>query len=126
MADRALFIGWGEVVRGRERQALENFNETVALYGRMQQEGRIESLDICLLDPHGGDLGGFIMLRGTADQLNAVRADEEFRRNLNQGTLIVDGLGVVDAYVGEGVAREMEMYSAAIEKITGGATAPVA
>ncbi len=28
MADRVLFIGWGETVRGREERALEVFNET--------------------------------------------------------------------------------------------------
>ena len=126
MADRALFIGWGEVVRGREQQALENFDETVGLYGRLQQEGRIEGFDVCLLDPHGGDLGGFIMLRGTADQLNALRDDEEFRQLMTQASLIVDGLGLVDARVGEGIAREMTVYRAAVEKIAGGSKAPVA
>src|SRR3954452_4282036 len=107
MADRALFIGWGEVVRGRERQALENFNDTVALYGRAQQEGRIESFDVCLLDPHGGDIGGFLLVHGDAAPLYALTASDDFRRNMAAGTLIVDGLGVVDAAVGESIAREM-------------------
>jgi len=122
VADRALFIGWGEVVRGREQEALANFNDTVALYGRAQQEGRIESFDVCLLDPHGGDLGGFMLVHGTADQLNAFKASDDFRRNMAAGTLIVDGLGVVDAAVGEGIAREMAMYTEAIEKIAGSKT----
>jgi hypothetical protein len=119
VADRALFIGWGEVVRGREQEALANFNETVALYGKAQQEGRIESFDVCLLDPHGGDLGGFMLVHGSADQLNAFKASEDFRRNMAAGTLIVDGLGVVEAAVGEGVAREMTVYTEAIEKVSG-------
>jgi hypothetical protein len=29
MADEALFIGWGEVVRGRERKAVDVFNESI-------------------------------------------------------------------------------------------------
>ena len=29
MADDALFLGWGEVVSGRERKALDVFNESV-------------------------------------------------------------------------------------------------
>ena len=49
MADRVLFIGWGTPVRGREERALEVFNESLGLYGRMQQEGRIESFDVTLL-----------------------------------------------------------------------------
>lgn len=29
MADAALFIGWGQVVRGREKRAVQVFNESV-------------------------------------------------------------------------------------------------
>ena len=28
----------------------------------MQADGRIEDMDVTLLDPHGGELGGFFML----------------------------------------------------------------
>ena len=35
MADRVVFISWGQVVRGREERAMENFNETIGLYGKM-------------------------------------------------------------------------------------------
>ena len=45
MADRLLFISWGSVVAGREEIALEVFNESVGLYGRLQQDGRIEGFD---------------------------------------------------------------------------------
>ena len=56
MADAGLFIGWGQVVRGREDRALDVFNETIELYGQMQSDGRIESFEVCLLHPHGGEL----------------------------------------------------------------------
>ena len=65
MADAGLFIGWGEVVRGREERAVEVFGETVEYYGRLQADGRIESFEPCLLEPHGGDLAGFILIRGS-------------------------------------------------------------
>ena len=41
MADAGLFIGWGQVVRGREERALDVFNETLELYGQLQSDGRI-------------------------------------------------------------------------------------
>src|SRR5918999_678680 len=78
MADRILFIGWGANVRGREVRGLDVFEEAVGFYGRCQQEGRIESFDAILLDPHGGGLGGYMQLHGSADQLNALRQDERF------------------------------------------------
>jgi hypothetical protein len=33
MAGEALFIGWGAVVRGREKQALQVFQESMEYYG---------------------------------------------------------------------------------------------
>jgi hypothetical protein len=117
MADRVLFIGWGQTVRGREERALEVFNETMGLYGRMQQDGRIEKFDVCLLEPHGGGLDGYIALHGTAEQLAAVRDDPEFRRNMVDASLIVDELGVVDGRVNEGIADEMAIYQEAVAKV---------
>ena len=60
MAGDALFLGWGQVVRGREQLALEVFQETIAYYNKLQEDGEIESFDTVLLGPHGGDLGGFV------------------------------------------------------------------
>jgi hypothetical protein len=110
VADAGLFIGWGQVVRGREDRALDVFNETLELYGQMQSDGRIESFEVALLQPHGGELGGFVMLRGSEEQIDAVRRSEEFERAMTKGSLIVDDLGVVDALIGEGLARGMAIY----------------
>jgi hypothetical protein len=54
MAGEALFIGWGAVVRGREKQALQVFQESMEYYGKLRQGGRIERFDVLLLGPHGG------------------------------------------------------------------------
>jgi hypothetical protein len=110
MADAGLFIGWGEVVRGREDRALDVFNETLELYGQMQSDGRIESFEVCLLEPHGGELGGFALLRGSEDQIDAVHRAEDFERVITKASLMVDDLGLVRAALGEGLARTMAIY----------------
>ncbi len=120
MADRALFVGWGEPVRGREERSVGVFNEWVGMLGRMQSEGRIEGMDVTLLDPHGGDLGGFFMIHGSAEQCAALANDEEFRRAVVDATMIVEKFGVVPAVTGEGVSGEMEIYSEAVAKVGGG------
>ena len=56
MADAGFCIGWGEVVRGREPEAIEVFNESLGFYGRLEEEGAIDSFDPVFLEPHGGDL----------------------------------------------------------------------
>ena len=58
MADAAMFIGWGQVVRGREKRAVQVFNESVEYWGGLQGEGKIEDSEVALLTPHGGDLQG--------------------------------------------------------------------
>jgi hypothetical protein len=110
MADAGLFIGWGDVVRGREDRALDVFNETVELYGQMQSDGRIESFEVALLNPHGGDLQGFALLRGSEAQMDAVPRDEEFERLMTRASLIVENLGIIPAAMGASLARGMSIY----------------
>ena len=110
MADAGLFIGWGEVVRGREDRALDVFNETIEFYGQLQSDGRIEDFEVALLDPHGGELLGFVMLRGSEDQIDAVHRDQDFQRLMTKGSLVVDDLGIIPASIGEGLARAMTIY----------------
>jgi len=116
MSDRMLFIGWGAPVTGREERGLEVFNETVGLYGRFQQEGRIERFDVVLLDPNPG-LSGYIEMHGSADQLTTVRQSDEFRRSLADASLIVEDLRLVEGFTNEGVAREMALYQESLARV---------
>ena len=111
MADAGLFIGWGQVVRGREQRAVEVFNESVQYWGGLQGDGKIEDFEVAFLSPHGGDLAGYAILRGSQQQMNDLRVSEEFEQITTRVDLIVDGLGVVDALLGDGVARAMDIYT---------------
>jgi hypothetical protein len=117
MADAALFIGWGQVVRGREKRAVQVFNESVEYWGGLQGDGKIEDFEIVLLSPHGGDLQGFALLRASEEQIAALRADEEFGRRVARADLIVENQGVVDAVIGEGIARGMGQYQGEIDDL---------
>jgi hypothetical protein len=105
MADEALFIGWGEVVRGRESKSLDVFNETLQYYGGLQSDGVIESVDAWFLGPHGGDLAGFFLLRGERERLDELQRRADFERLLTRAGMIVDRVGVVNAYTGEALGR---------------------
>jgi len=117
MPDRAVFIGFGQPVRGREERAVDVFNDFVGMFGRMAADGRIADMDVTLLDPHGGDLGGFFMAHGSAEQCSALMLDEEFRRACTDANLIVDNFGVVPAATGQAVGEEMAMYIEAVQKV---------
>jgi hypothetical protein len=116
MADRVIFISWGQVVRGREELALENFNETMGLYGQMQQDGRIEGFDVALLNPSSG-MDGYIEIKGSAEQLAALKEAEDYQAALAGASLIVDDLKVADGFTNEGIAPQMAIYTEAVSKV---------
>ena len=113
MAGEALFLGWGPVVRGREQKAFEVFQETIGYYGKLQQEGKLDSFEPVLVAPHGGDLGGFVLLRGERAKLDAIRSSEEFERLLVRAASIVDNVGAINAVTGEALAAAMGRFQEA-------------
>jgi hypothetical protein len=117
MADDALFIGWGDVVRGREGPALEVFGGSLEYYAQLQQDGKIESFDAWFLAPHGGDLAGFILLRGERERLDEVERSPEFELLTARAGMIVDRIGVVKAYTGESLGRLMGQFQQVIDEL---------
>jgi hypothetical protein len=110
MADTALFVGYGPTIPGREQRALALFNEVLGYYAQLQKRGEIESFEAVLLEPHGGELGGFLLLRGEAEKLDRVRRSEEFLGYNAQAGLVVQNFGVVGAYIGAGLERQFAVF----------------
>lgn len=118
MADSGLFIGFGFPVRGRERQAVKVLGESFEYYSRLQQAGEIESFEQVLLDPHGGELSGFTLLRGDKDKLARIRGSEEFERLTVRAELIVEHLGIVGAFLGNRLGAQLAVFSEQVEELT--------
>ncbi len=117
MAEAGIFIGWGANITGREEKGLAVFNESIQYWGGLQEGGKIESFEVVLLTPHGGDLDGFALLRGTTDQMSSLLVDEEFERQTTRATLIVQNVGVVPAVLGEGLGRSIGVYQQQIAEL---------
>ena len=105
MANGALVIGWGSVIPGREQKSLQVFSEAIQYYARLQQQGTIESFEPVALDYHGGDLQGFLLIRGDREKLNTLRNSEEFLSLNNRAALVVNNLGIINAFIGEELQR---------------------
>jgi hypothetical protein len=118
MADFGIFVGFGYPVRGRERQAVKVFNEAMEYYARLQQRGEIESFESVFLEPHGGDLNGFTLIRGDRDKLASIRTSDEFARLSIRADLIVEGFGVIGAQLGEQIETLMGVYNEQVEGLT--------
>ena len=115
MAEAALCTVFGQPVPGREKQALKVYADTVEFWGRLQKEGKIERFDIAVLTPTGGDLNGFILTRGSAANLDAIRRTKEYRQLLQRVQLVVQHLRTCDAFVDEGLAEVMTQYQEVVE-----------
>jgi hypothetical protein len=116
MADAAIFIGWNEAKPGREAMAAQLFADAIQFYSSLVQKGTIESFEPVLLTRHGGDLNGFILLRGEASKLDAMRRSEESITFDVRAAVCLDGYGAIDAYIGDGLQRLMEMWRGALPR----------
>jgi hypothetical protein len=113
-AHHAVLFGWNRVVPGSEAKAIALFGEALQFWGQQQQAGAIESFEPVLLTPHGGDLNGFILVRGEADQLNHVLASEAYLVLETKANLYLAGYGVISAVCGEAIEQRMALYQQVI------------
>lgn len=97
MAESGLFIGWGDIRTGRSAAANTVFAEALAYWPTLQAAGEIESFETVILGVHGGDLGGFFLLRGDPERLGRLSMSPEFVRLIYRAGAVVEGLGVVPA-----------------------------
>ena len=111
MADRVVFIGWNRPVVGREQQAMKLFQKAMEYYSKLQASGKIESFEPIMLTHHGGDLNGFIILKGDAKKLAEVREETTFIEYSIEAGYCLDGFGIVSGYVGEGMKDIFSRWS---------------
>jgi hypothetical protein len=121
MANDVIFTGWGAVPAGREQQALNVFQETLQYWTLAQQDGRIESFEPILLEPHGGGLAGFLLVRGERAKLDAIRTDEEFQRLVARAGVIVEDFGVIVGYGDEALGRQLSNFERAASELAAAA-----
>ena len=111
MANRILFLGWNRVIAGREQQAMQLFQKSMEFYTGLQSEGRIESFEPVLLWAHGGDLNGFIIVRGEAEKLAGVQEDKDFFDLVTEAAYCLEGFGVVRGDIGESITNQLSRWS---------------
>jgi len=111
MAESVIFIGWDRPIVGREKQAMQLFQKVMEYYSKLQTSGRIESFDAVILSAHGGDLNGFVVLKGDAMKLAEIRREDTFLQQVIEGGYCLQGYGVVPGYIGPGVTKILSQWS---------------
>jgi hypothetical protein len=116
MAEAGFWIAWGLPTQGRERQALDLLNETRRYLAQLAEDRRIGRFDIAILKPQTTELGGFILIQGRQEQIDSLRRDEDFQVWINRVQLVADRVGIVDAWVDEGLTEATGLYEQALRK----------
>ena len=111
MADAVIFIGWNRPIVGREKQAMQLFQKVTEYNSKLQAARKIEGFEVVILSPHGGDLNGFMMLKGDAKKLAEVRQEENFVQLVTEASYCLQGYGVVPGYTGAGVTNVLSQWS---------------
>lgn len=114
--EAALWMVWGQPVRGREKRANNQLRESVRYLNLLQEQGRIERFEWGGLSPLAEDMWGFVLLRGTSVQIDRLRRTEDYARWVLRVSLVANHLRVFDATVDEEIlARNMNFYDETIE-----------
>ena len=116
MANAGLALVWTQVKTGREGQALELFGSTMKYYTQLRERGKIQSFEPVLLQAHGGDVNGFVHVRGTEQQIDTLRRSDEFRSLTLQCIYCLEGFGIVDAFTGDELNKMMAEWGQLISK----------
>jgi hypothetical protein len=108
MAKACLLIGWDRPHAGMYKEGMGALMESRAIVKNWQKAGWFESYELIGLTPHGGDLNGFILLKGERAKLDELRRTDEFEGfTMRLGTLL-SKLGIVPGVTEAGVDAVME------------------
>jgi hypothetical protein len=119
MADGALFIRWGATAAGRERNSVQLFAESLRFLSKLVEQGRVASVEPFFLEPHGGDLDGFFLVRGDHEELNRIRGEDSFQRLATRAQVVVQNFGVIGAITGNRLNDHMAWFTEAAREVTG-------
>ena len=111
MDRNAIFFAWNRSIPGREQISGQHFNEFVDYLKGQAQSGAIQGFDVCFLDPHGGDMNGFFLIRGDAAKLDAFTSTQEWTEHTTRASLHLQGFGAVRGITGDAVAKRMELWN---------------
>jgi len=116
MASNAIFFGWSRSVPGREGISAEHFQQFLGYLGGLQKAGTISSFETVFLTPHGRDLAGFFLIRGTTENLHAVTDSAEWVEHITRASLHLEGTRELLAWTGEEAMKLMPVWMKSIPK----------
>jgi non-ribosomal peptide synthetase component F len=110
MGPNVILFAWNRSLPGREKMSAQHFQEFVEFMTAQQKNGVIDSFDIVLLEPYGGAINGFFLMRGDPSKLRDLWATAEWIRHQVRGLLHLEGAAALRGVTGSAVAERMELW----------------
>lgn len=111
MNKSALFVGWGALIPGREDTGGTVLNESLGYLELLKNQHLIDSFETVALAPHGGDLAGFVLVKGDKDSIVALQSSEEFKRISTRILRVHTGVRTVTAYTGAELGDYLALWN---------------
>jgi hypothetical protein len=110
MSSNVIFFGWNRSIPGRERMSAEHFQSFGEYLATQQRKGVIQAFEPVFLDPHGGDLNGFFLIRGDSAKLDGLIGTDEWKTHTIRAMVHLDKAGTVRGAAGDLVQKRMETW----------------
>ena len=114
MGSNVVFFAWDRSIPGRERASGAHFQEFVQYLGSLQRDGTIQSFETVFLDPHGGDMNGFFLVRGERQKLDELVASTPWLTHITRASSHLNRAGTVRGVTGELVMERMALWTSCI------------
>jgi hypothetical protein len=114
MSSNVVLFGWDHPIPGREQISAAHFQEFMGYLGSLQDSGSIGSWEVVFLNPHGGDLNGFFLIKGDPEQISDLIASDDWVRHMTRATLHLQDPGAVAGAAGDLVMDRFGMWSSLI------------
>ena len=111
MGSNAIMFSWNRSIPGREAISAAHFQDYVQYLTGLQERGAIQSFEVVFLDPHGGNLNGFVLIRGETEQLDALVSSSEWIVHQTRAMLHLEDPANIRALTGAAVMERMEIWT---------------
>jgi hypothetical protein len=116
MSTNVIVFGWERSVPGRESASAQHFRDFTQYLQACMGDGSVESFEPFLLEPRGGTLNGFFLIRGTAEQLSKLQNSEQWIRHQVRATLHLVSTAIMRGVGGEAVPQRMALWMESVPK----------